>query len=367
MRKLFVSIFIITSIFSCTKKQKGFVIQGKVTDFKDSTLLYLTDPETQENLDSCYIVKNKFTFKGTVDEPTRFFVSTKFNKDEEYKYTSFFVENTNIKLIANYSNFRYPKITGSESEDISQKLTVKIMANDILRDSLTKHYMKNRQSYSELERDQLWKRIYKIDSINDIEYVNFMNAKLNSYPALEILSWRMNDISKDSLAWYYDQLIPKFKNSKKGKLINIYLNARTVEIGEKFIDFEAKTINGEPFKLSHVKTDYILLDFWAAGCGPCRMANKNFAKHYSEFKDKMEIVSFSMDVKKELFINASKKDSITWINVTDHKGNNSETVIQYKVSGIPCAYLIDKDRNVIKNFVGYNPDHIEELKDIIGL
>jgi thiol-disulfide isomerase/thioredoxin len=363
LRVLFV--LSLMALISCNQKSEGYHIQGKVTGFKDSTMLYLQNPQLQKNIDSTLIIDGKFQFNGKVDEPLRFFITTEYKENEEYKYTSFFVENKKIEIKGDYKNFLYCKVSGSESQDTENKLIDKIKSNDIKRDSLTNLFFKNKASLSENEQKDIWNEISILDSLIDIEYLAFIKENLNSYPALEKLNWRMSEMPKDTLRIYFDQLTPQFRSSNIGSFIDVYLNSRIVEIGERFIDFEAFTINGDPFKLSDVKTDYILLDFWSAGCGPCRMANKELAKHYCELKDKMEIVSFSLDVRKEWFEKASKQDSITWINVTDYKGNQSKIAIQYQISGIPCSYLINKDRIVIKKYLGFDPEFITEIKSII--
>ncbi len=357
--------FLLVLIFGCSQKPEGFIIQGNVAGFKDSTMLYLHNPDLQENIDSAIVVNGKFQFDGFLSEPQRLYVNTVFTNMDEYRYTSFFVENSLIKLKGNYDNFRYCDISGSKSQDIEKKLIKKIKSNDIERDSLTDYFFKNRIDIIPEEHKKIWQQISLLDSLNDIQYIRFIKGNLNSYSAMEKLQWRMSEMPKDTLRMYYEQLIPEFKESANGKLMNVYLNSRIVEIGEKYIDFEAVTLNSEPFKLSDIKKDYILLDFWAAGCGPCRKANTELAKYYDELKDRMEIVSFSLDIKKEWIEKASEKDGIKWINVTDYKGRNSAIAIQYQISGIPCSYLINKERVVIKKYLGFDPEYIDEIKEIV--
>ncbi|MFC2152064.1 DUF4369 domain-containing protein [Bacteroidota bacterium] len=361
--KIFIFIFIL--FIGCTINPDGFIIQGEVSGFKDSTVLYLYNPKIQESIDSSLIIEGKFKFEGKLEEPQRLFVTNKYVNEEEYKYTSFFVENSLIKVKGEYNNFRYCNVTGSKSQEIEKKLVKEIKENNIIRDSLIRYINKNRTSITDDEKNVLWWKINKTDSLNDIQYLKFIDENLNSYPALEKLQWRMSEISKDSVRMYFDRLTPKFKEASTGELINTYLNSRVIKIGGPYIDFEAITLNGEKFKLSDVKKDFILLDFWSSGCGPCRTANKELAKRYDEIEKNLEIVSFSLDVKKERIENASIEDGIKWTNVTDFKGNNSGIAVQYEISVIPCSYLIDKKRNVIKKYIGYNPNYIDEIKNIV--
>ncbi len=365
MKKIILYAFLL-SIIACNRQPKGFIIQGKVTGFEDSTMLYLQDADLQEDVDSIFIIDGKFSFKGKVDEPKRLYIHTKYEQGKEYKYNSLFVENKVIQLNASYNNFLYPKIIGSRNQDIENKLVDKIKSNDIKRDSLTQIYINNGNNLNDDQVNEIWKKIGVLDSLSDIERVKFIKENINSYPALEKLKWRMPEMNRDTLRLLFEQLTPFFKESKNGSLVNVYLNSRTVEIGKDFIDFEATTINGEPFKLSDIKKDFILLDFWSAGCGPCRMANEQMSNHYNELNENLEIVSFSVDIKKEWMQKASKEDGIIWTNVTDYEGTNSIVAIQYQISGIPCSYLINKDRKVIKKYLGYDPEFIDKLKtDIV--
>lgn len=365
MRKyFFYGLLILT--FACTKKPEGFIITGEVTGFKDSTMLYLLNPDGNTNIDSSLIIDGKFNFKGKIEAPRRLYVNTKYVDRETHRFTSFFVENAEIKLKGDYDSFRYCTITGSPSQEIEEKLIAKIKDNDLKKDSLKDYYYSNRSNITEDEKNKIKQEIGVLDSINDNHYNNFIKENINSYSALEKLQWRKNDIPKETLIEYWNMLTPEFKTTTNGKSLNVYIHSRLVELDKPYIDFEAITIAGDSFKLSNLKTDYILLDFWAAGCGPCRMSNKNLAKQYSDLKDHLEIVSFSLDMKKEWFEKASNEDSITWTNVTDFKGFNSTTAIQYKINGIPCAYLIDKNRNVIKKYFGYYPEYIDEIKSILA-
>jgi len=365
MQKCFIklaTVLVLIVLFSCTRKPEGFVIDGTVTGFADSVMLYLQDPDTQENIDSSYIIDGKFQFKGNLTEPKRLYVNNKFTSMETYRYTSFFVENSEIQLTGDYNDFRYCQVMGSESQDIENLLVEKVKDIDKERDSLIDIYYAKRHELGEEEQNNLYNRVNILDSLNDSYRVWLIKNYTNSYAALEKLKYRMTETPKDSLQKIYEMLNDTFKNTQNARNIKTYIDSRLVEIGEPFIDFEAVDINGDPFKLSEVKKDYILLDFWAAGCGPCRMANKELAKHYNELKDNLEIISFSLDMKKEWMEKASAEDSIQWVNVSDQKGFNSIVAIQYKIRGIPCSFLINKERVVVKQFLGYSPELVNKIK-----
>ncbi|PWJ56958.1 peroxiredoxin [Dyadobacter jejuensis] len=127
-----------------------------------------------------------------------------------------------------------------------------------------------------------------------------------------------------------------------------------VAIGELAPDFTLPNPEGEEISLSSLRGQYVLIDFWASWCGPCRQENPNVVRMYNKFKSKgFDIYGVSLDKEAGAWKNAIKKDGLTWKHGSDLKFWNSEVAQTYGVRAIPATFLLDKEGKIIaKNLRG---------------
>ena len=126
--------------------------------------------------------------------------------------------------------------------------------------------------------------------------------------------------------------------------------AQDAFIGKQFIDLEAADENGESHALSEYagKGKWVLLDFWASWCGPCRAEMPNVKTAYRKYHDKgLEIVGFSFDEKKKAWLKAINDMNLTWIHLSDLKGWGSIAAEVYEIEGIPDNLLIDPKGKIV--------------------
>ena len=147
----------------------------------------------------------------------------------------------------------------------------------------------------------------------------------------------------------YNALSEKVKKGKFGKLALDKVNSlKGTTIGYPAIDFTQADVNGKNVSLSSYKGKYVLVDFWASWCGPCRRENPAVVAAYQKYKDKgFDILGVSMDDNKEKWLAAIAKDNLTWTHVSDLKGWQNAAGKLYSVSSIPFNLLLDKEGKIL--------------------
>jgi peroxiredoxin len=162
----------------------------------------------------------------------------------------------------------------------------------------------------------------------------------------------------------YKGLSDDLKNTNMAKSILYKLDlAKRTSIGVMAADFEAKTPEQIPIKLSSFKGQYVLIDFWASWCGPCRQENPNVLRAYETFKDKnFTVLGVSIDEKEDAWVKAVKQDGLVWVQLLDR---TSEIANMYGINAIPKNFLVDPSGKIIaKNLRG--SELMSTLQEVLG-
>jgi peroxiredoxin len=180
----------------------------------------------------------------------------------------------------------------------------------------------------------------------------FAKNNPNSYFGLVALSESAGthvDVKK--VGPVFNALNVDLRNTDMGKELQQRIEAAGITgIGVQAPAFTQNNVEGKPVSLAGLKGKYVLVEFWASWCSPCRAGNPNLVKQYQLYKDKgFEIISVSLDNVKEKWIDAIKKDGLPWIHVSDLKGWNNAVGRLYGVRAVPQSFLLDKDGKIIGN------------------
>ena len=170
---------------------------------------------------------------------------------------------------------------------------------------------------------------------------------------------------------FFDSVATELKASNQlqaytQRIITTVERMRKLAVGSPAPDFSLPNPDGELVSLSSLKGKYVLIDFWAAWCRPCRMENPNVKAMYATYADKgFEILGVSLDRKKDDWVKAIEKDGLPWKHVSDLKYFNGKAARLYEIQAIPATYLLDPDGNIIaKGLRG--PSLRAKLKEIFG-
>ena len=331
--------------------QAGYNISGELADADGMklTLEKVTPDADPVRIDSCVVKKGKFRMKGRVEYPEYCLLYAGDNGPLQM-----FVENADINITLNLQNIQDSEVAGSEETDLLRDFYRSMFAFEDSAKRVNEEYLALKLSG---ETDTVKEKIQidRMDAIRQqrIDFMKqFTEEHLNRMVSALIVNNNLaRHLHPDELLMYangFDAV-----NSKSPWVQNIREKAdaaNRLAIGQPFVDFNMLTPDGDEIALSdHAgKGKYVLIDFWASWCPPCRMANPHIVKLYSLYKDKdFEIVGVSLDRDKTEWTKAIDDDELTWVHMSDLKYWQNKGAKLYAVSSIPHTVLLDRDGTIL--------------------
>jgi len=314
-------------------------------------------------VDSTVTRQGKFEFTGTISAPTKATLSLQSMEPGNGPVTSIGYERKQAmdfqvfyicagKTTITGRDLKTAEIKGGQSQ--VDWLLLKSLLKPV--DDSMAYYSKKIMEYNKANNPEAAKALYPKMSSTRLEgekvEEEFIKSNDNSYVSLDLLMERgIISTLIDPLTFepLYNHLGADLKNTEKGKKMSANLaSAKKFAVGLPVADFIQSDPDGKPVSLTSLKGKYVLVDFWASWCGPCRIEYPYLKKAYSQFKDKnFEIIGISLDDKDSVWVKAIKDNAFPWIQVSDLKGWQNAAAIEYGITAIPQNFLVDPNGIII--------------------
>lgn len=196
------------------------------------------------------------------------------------------------------------------------------------------------------------------------ELIREVSPSLAAFYGLQMIDATQNFEFIDSIATELQAEMPE--NFHVENLLSQVATKKSLAIGKEAPEISLQNPEGKLITLSSLRGKYVLIDFWAAWCRPCRVENPNVVRVYNEYADEnFEILGVSLDRTREKWLDAIEQDGLPWLHVSDLKYWRSQAAIDYQVNAIPATFLIDPEGKIIaRNLRGASLE--AKLKEIFG-
>lgn len=363
-------LFLLFTTIGLSQNQFSVTLKGQIVNGENDTLKLIQNDGKENKLITSIPLDKKGEFKQKISLT-----------DKDY-YLLQLDDNQSVNIVINGSEdpievyadgkdmFHHTNFKNSEaSQNLNEFLRVSSVYKQKL-DSVNKYLQSNKEKQEQIKQE--FQPIYQ-SFLN--ERAQFMAENANSPALIGVLSTLDIEHEFSTYEKVVEELNKGFGESPTIQRIykqykanaEIIKSREPIGIGADAIDIALPTPDGDTLRLSDYKGQYVLLDFWASWCGPCRRENPNVVKMYNKYKDKGFVVfSVSLDKDKNSWKKAIEQDGLIWnTHVSDLKYWSSAPAQAYKVHSIPHSFLIDKDGKIIAaNLRGEGLEN--KLKEIFG-
>lgn len=336
--------------------QQQYTISATIDKVKLPAMAYLAYQEQGHmKYDSAAVQPDgKFMIKGTVSMPMKAFVLLGQNGDNlksrpNPDQIAIYLENGIVEINTPDSLIR-AKISGTPLNRDQQELMSFTMPLKLTEAKMNADFIKTKDTESQAQLQEVMGQLAKTRMQLQEDYIK---RHPNSLVSLNLLRSAIDpNQNPEKATALFNILSADLKRSAAGQsFLNKMGKAKDLSVGNMAPDFVLKNTKGQDISLSSFKGKYVLVDFWASWCGPCRRENPNVVKAYEKYKAKnFTILGVSLDGgenAKAKWIDAITKDGLNWEQVSDLKGWESQAVQIYQISAVPTNFLLDPTGKII--------------------
>jgi peroxiredoxin len=354
MKKVLLAIFSVAMLVAC--QPKSYEITGTLEGATSERVIIKKLRKGQPvNVDTTEMVDGTFRFTGSVEAPELYILTV----DGKQQPAVFFVSNDKINVTGNVDQLTEAKFTGSEMTDLLMQFNEGVPGQDRskeLQQEFQMAYMSKDQDKQKLLQEEM----QSIMEDQRAYFKNFVDENVGNVCGLFLAGQMAPSMELEQMRELIAKFEPAmaehvyFKEMKEllGPLEEYEKAQAATAEGAVAPDFTLPTADGSEATLSQFRGKYVLVDFWASWCQPCRKENPNVVKAFKEFNAKgFEVISVSVDRDEAAWKKAIEEDGLTWTQVIAN--DESGVAKTYAIQSIPSTFLLDKEGKIIaKNLRG---------------